>query len=128
MIDHASIPVCDLAVSAKFYDCVLSPLGYTRMVERPATVGFGRSYPELWLNLRRRLRPLPDDWGHHLALRAVSIAAVDAFHATALAAGGVCGGAPGIRHGAQAAYYGAFIRDPDRNRIEVLTFYRPVVA
>ena len=59
MIDHVSVPVRDLAASAAFYERVLAPLGYTRLVERPATVGFGKKYPEFWLNLRARCRPSP---------------------------------------------------------------------
>jgi catechol 2,3-dioxygenase-like lactoylglutathione lyase family enzyme len=49
-------------------------------------------------------------------------AAVDAFHAAALEAGGVSDGAPGLRPHYHATYYAAFIRDPDGNRIEALTF------
>ena len=45
MIDHVSIPVRDLAAGAQFYARVLAPLGYAKLVERPATVGFGKRYP-----------------------------------------------------------------------------------
>lgn len=47
MIDHVSIEVGDLARSAAFYAKVLAPLGYSRLAERPRTIGFGRKYPEL---------------------------------------------------------------------------------
>ena len=52
MIDHVSVPVRDLNASAAFYERLLAPLGYTRMVNRPATIGFGKKYPEFWINLR----------------------------------------------------------------------------
>src|SRR5687768_17148773 len=52
MIDHVSIAVRDLAASATFYDSVLGAVGYARLVERPATVGFGKTYSEFWLNHR----------------------------------------------------------------------------
>ena len=48
--------------------------------------------------------------------------AVDAFHAAALAAGGTSDGAPGLRAQYHESYYAAFIRDPDGNRIEAVTF------
>jgi catechol 2,3-dioxygenase-like lactoylglutathione lyase family enzyme len=47
MIDHVSIAVRDLAASARFYGQLLAPLGYTKLVARPATIGFGKKYPEL---------------------------------------------------------------------------------
>ena len=55
MIDHVSVPVRDLAAAAAFYERVLEPLGYTRLLTRPQTIGFGKTYPELWLNLRADL-------------------------------------------------------------------------
>lgn len=125
MIDHVSVPVRDLAAGAAFYAAVLAPLGYARLVERPETVGFGKKYPEFWLNLRRDLAPGPDNPGAHVALRAASEEAVRAFHAAALATGGSSEGDPGLRQAAMTAYYGAFIRDPDGNKIEALTFPKP---
>jgi catechol 2,3-dioxygenase-like lactoylglutathione lyase family enzyme len=47
MIDHVSIPVRDLNTSATFFQHVLEPLGYARLVDRPATVGFGPTYPNV---------------------------------------------------------------------------------
>jgi catechol 2,3-dioxygenase-like lactoylglutathione lyase family enzyme len=121
MIDHVSIPVQDLAASAAFYDRVLEPLGYKRLAQRPTTVGFGKKYPELWLNLRADM-PADANPGTHVALRAASQDAVRAFHAAALANGGASDGDPGLRQAAVTGYYGAFIRDPDGNRIEAVTF------
>ena len=128
MIDHVSIAVADLARAARFYDAVLAPLGYARLRERPATIGFGKAYPELWLNLRPGMAPVAADTGAHLCLRAKSAEAVAAFHAAALAHGGRCDGAPGPRPSygdGSGRYYAAFARDPDGNRIEVVTFTEP---
>lgn len=122
MIDHISLPVSDLARSAAFFEAVLAPLGYRKLVERPATVGFGRKYPEFWLNLRPGLVPAPEDTGLHIALRAPDATAVAAFHAAALAHGGRDDGAPGPRPAAMTTYFGAFIRDPDGNKVEALSF------
>ena len=49
---------------------------------------------------------------------------VDAFHAAALAAGGTSDGAPGLRPQHGDGYYAAFIRDPDGNRVEAVTFVK----
>ena len=48
--------------------------------------------------------------------------AVDAFYAAASQAGGISDGAPGPRPEYTAGYYAAFVRDPDGNRIEAVTF------
>jgi catechol 2,3-dioxygenase-like lactoylglutathione lyase family enzyme len=125
MIDHVSIPVRDLDAAADFYARVLAPLGYVRLVQRPATVGFGKSYAELWLNLRAGLAAAPEGSGSHVALRAPSEEAVRAFYAAALAGGAAGEGEPGPRRGAATGYFGAFIRDADGNRIEAVTFARP---
>jgi catechol 2,3-dioxygenase-like lactoylglutathione lyase family enzyme len=122
MIDHVSIPVRDLAAGAHFYAQVLAPLGYAKLVERPATVGFGKRYPEFWLNLRADLVPAAAEPGTHICLRAPSQEAVRAFHAAALAQGGRNDGEPGPRQAAMTTYYGAFIRDPDGNKIEAVSF------
>jgi catechol 2,3-dioxygenase-like lactoylglutathione lyase family enzyme len=124
VIDHVSIAVCDLAAAARFYEAVLAPLGMTKLENRPATVGFGKSYPEFWLNLRKDLTPVPSGSGGHVCLRARTPAIVDAFHAAALNAGGANDGAPGLRPQHGDGYYAAFIRDPDGNRIEAVTFVK----
>ena len=121
MIDHISIGVRDLGASARFYEVVLAPLGFKRLVERPAMVGFGKTYPEVWLNARPAMPLVAADTGLHVCLRARSTEAVDAFHRAAIANGGKDDGAPGMRAAAMVAYYGAFICDPDGNRVEAMT-------
>ncbi|MCH8887400.1 MAG: VOC family protein, partial [SAR324 cluster bacterium] len=70
MIDHVSIPVSNLSKSAEFYESVLQPLGLRRLVDRENTIGFGKKYPEFWLNARANTPPIPDDTGGHVCLRA----------------------------------------------------------
>jgi catechol 2,3-dioxygenase-like lactoylglutathione lyase family enzyme len=122
MIDHISVGVSDLERSARFYELALAPLGLLRLVTRPGTVGFGKSYPEFWINLRAGMSPVSPESGSHICLRANSAGEVDAFHAAALNAGGSDGGAPGLRPHDRVRYYAAFIWDPDGNRIEAVTF------
>src|SRR5260370_34380281 len=64
------------------------------------------------------------DSGHHVCLRAADVKAVEAFHGAALQAGGSCDGAPGLRPEYSGAYYAAFVRDPEGNRIEAVTFLK----
>jgi catechol 2,3-dioxygenase-like lactoylglutathione lyase family enzyme len=122
MIDHVSIAVRDLVTCGSFYEAVLAPLGHKKMLTRPGTIGFGKKYPEFWLNERRGASMVASDSGSHVALRAPDAAAVQAFHAAALAAGGTSYGAPGVRPDYIAGYYAAFVRDPEGNKIEAVTF------
>ena len=122
MIDHISVGVADLERAARFYEATLAPLRLSRLVTRPATIGFGKNYPEFWINLRAAMAPVAPESGVHICLRAKTTAEVDAFHAAALTAGGSSDGAPGLRPHDRVKYYAAFVRDPDGNRIEAVTF------
>ena len=121
MIDHVSISVRDLEASAHFYENALQPLGLAKLVATATRVAFGNKYPELWLNARPQMAAIDHNTGAHLCLRARSTEAIDAFHHAALAHGGADDGAPGLRQATMVDYYAAFIRDPDGNRIEVMT-------
>ncbi|HEY7231642.1 MAG TPA: VOC family protein [Pseudolabrys sp.] len=123
MIDHVSVAVRDIKSAEAFYSALLAPLGLSKLREWPgAAIGYGKKYPEFWINHRTGMPPIPADSGVHICLRAVSTAAVDAFHAAALVAGGTSDGAPGSRPEYNDRYYAAFIRDSDGNRIEAVTF------
>jgi catechol 2,3-dioxygenase-like lactoylglutathione lyase family enzyme len=124
VIDHLSLAVSDLARSAAFYEALLAPLGYRRLVEREATVGFGKRYPEIWLNHRPGRAAEPDGTGLHVCLRAASEEAVRAFHQAALDGGGRSDGEPGPRGAAMTTYYGAFVLDLDGNKLEAASFPR----
>jgi catechol 2,3-dioxygenase-like lactoylglutathione lyase family enzyme len=122
MIDHISVGVADLDRAARFYEAALASLGLSRLVTRPKTIGFGKSYPEFWINLRPGMAKVAPESGAHVCLRAKTAADVDAFHAAALGAGGTSDGAPGLRPHDRVKYYAAFVIDPDGNRIEAVTF------
>jgi catechol 2,3-dioxygenase-like lactoylglutathione lyase family enzyme len=123
MIDHVSIAVSDLKASADFYGAVLAPLGLAKLVDRsPATIGFGKKYPEFWLNARDGLVSQPETTGIHICLRAPSEVAVREFFDAAIARGGKSAGDPGPRQAAFTTYFGAFIFDADGNKIEAVFF------
>lgn len=119
MIDHVSVEVRDLAAAARFYEAVLATLDIAKLEVRPATVGFGKKYPEFWINLRAEVAVSN---GAHVCFRARTTETIDAFHAAALSAGGASDGAPGLRPQHGEGYYAAFIRDLDGNRVEAVTF------
>lgn len=118
MLDHISIGVRDLAAASRFYRAALAPLGYTCLAEGEGYAGFGAGQPALWLNPTDHPVPADPRSGLHVCFAAPSSAAVDAFHAAALANGGTDNGAPGLRPDYGPGYYGAFAIDPDGYRIE----------
>jgi len=124
MIDHISIGVRDLERATAFYDAVLPAVGLTKLRTKTTTVGYGKTYPEFWINARPARSETADN-GVHICLRAQDAAAVDAFHTAALHAGGSSDGAPGRRPEYNDHYYAAFVVDPDGNKIEAVTFLTP---
>ncbi|GJD64528.1 VOC family protein [Methylobacterium frigidaeris] len=124
MLDHLAIDVSDLARSRRFYAAALAPLGYVVRRDEIASVGFG-----VVEGRGRSLDPGGDFWiavgappaPHvHFAFSASSRAAVDAFFAAALEAGGVDNGRPGLRLRYHPNYYAAFVIDPDGYNIEAV--------
>jgi catechol 2,3-dioxygenase-like lactoylglutathione lyase family enzyme len=118
MIDHVGVNVSDYGRSRGFYEQALAPLGYSLLMEPvEGHGGFGREgKPDFWISGVRE----PTTENVHVALRAPDWETVDAFHAAALAAGGSDNGEPGLREHYHPTYYGAFVRDPDGNNIEVV--------
>lgn len=125
MIDHVSIEVSDLEQSAVFYERLLKPLDMHIVTEEiSGTVGYGKKYSEFWINLREDMPAVTGSSGTHICLRAPDTAAVDAFYKAALENGGTDDGKPGPRPHYTHNYYATFIRDPDGNRIEAVTFIK----
>jgi predicted lactoylglutathione lyase len=58
--------------------------------------------------------------GNHIALIAIDRQSVDNFHATALELGGTNEGNPGLRIHYHKGYYGAYIRDPEGNKLQAV--------
>jgi catechol 2,3-dioxygenase-like lactoylglutathione lyase family enzyme len=126
MIDHFGFRVRDLARARFFYDAVLPVVGLQAIDNSKESFLIVRSaaepLPFLWIGVTQ-----PSFWTSehetsrspiHVAFKAASRSAVDAFHRAALAAGGQDNGAPGPRGPAEMKYYAAFVLDPDGNNIE----------
>ena len=141
MIDHMTFRVADMARTRAFYSAALALLGYRLLFERSFDganiVGFGTpdatqpegSHIDTWfIDGPSPHGGHPVTTGCHLAWVAGTRAAVDAFHAAALAAGGRDNGAPGLRPHYHANYYGAFVIDPDGNNIEAVCHAAPAGA
>jgi len=118
MFDHVSIGVKDVARTGRFYDAALKPLGYTRLSDGESSLGYGDKSVALWISASEKPVKADPASGLHLCFVAKSRAAVNAFHAAALAAGGKDNGKPGLRADYGPSYYAAFAVDPDGYRVE----------
>ena len=123
-IDHVSVGVTNMKRAKAFYDAALGPLGMKPIypVEiggQLVGVGYGEGQqPTFWIQMPINGQPASMGNGVHVAFRATSRAQVDAFFLAALDQGGVEDGRPGLRTEYHPDYYGAFVRDPDGNKIE----------
>ena len=119
-LDHVAISTADYATSLAFYEKALAPLGIkTHMKfegEDGNVAGLGSDEPFLWIGDGGKLT----GGRVHLAFRARDRAAVDAFYAAAIAAGGKDNGPPGLRPHYHQNYYAAFVYDPDGHNIEAV--------
>src|SRR5215217_7485771 len=108
MVDHVGFGVSDYQTSKAFYEKALAPLGIELIMEpMGAAAGFGaRGKPFFWIESGRAVATEV-----HVAFAVDDRAAVDAFHAAALQAGGTDNGAPGVRAIYHRDYYGAYVLD-----------------
>src|SRR5215207_10189926 len=127
MFDHVSIGVADIARSKKFYDAALKPLGFSLLSDGESSLGYGEKAVQLWLGATKKPVKADMDSGLHFCFLAKDRAAVDAFHAAALKAGGKDNGKPGVRTDYGPKYYAAFAIDPDGYRIEAYCGKLPCV-
>lgn len=118
-LSHVSLGTNDIDRAGAFYDRVLAPLGIRRVMAFPGGIGWGRAFPEFWIQTPLDGRPAAVGNGTHVAFLAPDRAAVAAFHAAGIAAGGRCDGPPGPR-AYEPGYYAAFLRDLDGHKVEAM--------
>lgn len=121
MFSHVTLGTNDWARARPFWIAVMGALGHPVMFEREGGIAFGEpAGPKTFIGApfdRQAARP---GNGVHIAYIARDRATVDAFHAAALAHGGSDEGAPGPRPHYHANYYGAYVRDPDGNKLQAV--------
>lgn len=122
MLHHVSLGTNDLKRAGAFYDPVMRELGLCRTLDSDEAVGYGAGITSFSLNKPADGGSAAPGNGVHIAFEVEKRAAVDAFHRVALEHGATDDGAPGLRPEYDDNYYAAFVRDPDGNKIEALTF------
>lgn len=120
VLSHVSLGTNDYPAAKAFYDALLPTLQIRCVMDFPGGAGYGREFPEFWIQLPHDRKPASVGNGVHVSFLANSIEEVNAFHAKALVLGGQDDGAPGYRKEYSDDYYAAFVRDLDGNKIEAM--------
>lgn len=121
MFSHITLGTNDLERARRFYEPVMATLGIVQPFALPGTLVFGEMMgAKLFILTPFDGAAASVGNGTHAAFLAPDRTAVDAFHAAALAHGGTDEGAPGLRPQYHANYYGAYVRDPDGNKIQAV--------
>lgn len=119
---HVTVGTNDLDQARAFYDNVLATLGYKRITDLGEEGSiWGENAPSFFVLKPINGQPASIGNGGMVSFEAPSRSAIDAFHAAALAIGGLDEGAPGTRDWAPNAY-AAYTRDPDGNKLAVYCF------
>jgi len=120
VVSHVSLGTNDYPRAKAFYDQVLATLQIRCVMDFPGGAGYGRKFPEFWIQVPHDGKAASVGNGVHIAFLANSKEEVDAFHAKALSLGGTDDGKPGIRPEYDKGYYAAFVRDLDGHKIEAM--------
>lgn len=119
MYSHIMLGANDVEKSQKFYDSILTTLGY-----RPGVMDErGRVF---WMDRKGIFsiskpidgEPACNGNGSTIGFSAVSSEQVDAWYEAGVANGGIaCEDPPGVREGVTGSLYLAYLRDPSDNKI-----------
>jgi catechol 2,3-dioxygenase-like lactoylglutathione lyase family enzyme len=127
MFSHVTVGTRDLDRAIAFYDAVLTTIGLRQRVVTPdggppaaCWVRPGHAMPRFYVYLPYDREPASVGNGSMLAFAAASPEEVDRAHAAGLRTGGSDAGTPGPRPHYGDGYYGAYLRDPDGNKLHVV--------
>lgn len=130
MFSHIYVGVSDFARAHAFYAPVMQELGLRQRFNDPEHGWAAWQLPSggrplFIIGLPYDGAPHAPGNGQMTAFLAPDRATVDRVHATALAAGGIDEGAPGLRPHYHANYHGAYFRDLDGNKLCVVCHDAP---
>lgn len=115
MLHHVLLEVSDLARSARFYDAVLTPIGWRRHDVSAEEIGWGMAKPVFVISDHHPPKP---GFGV-ITFGAPGIAAVKAAWEAGVGTGGESVAEPGQAEAVASGSYSAFLRDPDGYGIEI---------
>ena len=107
----------DLDRAKGFYDEIAPLLGAARVVDAPGLIGYSGANGGMFMVGTPLEGEATVGNGSQMVFSAPNREAVDAVHAKALELGGRCEGPPGQRGSGEYAFYGAYFRDLDGNKL-----------
>lgn len=126
MFSHVTLGTNDFAKAEKFWDAVMGVLGHPVMFKASGTAAYGTpTGPKVFIVPPFDGKAAQPGNGVHVAFLVADRATVDAFHKAAMVHGGTDEGAPGPRPHYHPNYYGAYVRDPDGNKIQAVCHRAP---
>ena len=125
MFSHIFTSVTDFERALAFYTPLMKSLGLEQRfcdLARPwaGWHSAGGTRPFFVICKPHNAQPHDAGNGQMVAFSASDRATVHSAHQAALAHGGTCEGPPGLRPQYHANYYGAYVRDPDGNKLCVV--------
>ena len=118
MFTHAFLGSNDIEKSRKFYDATMKELGYENVVPPEAGCSSIPARPARWSSASpTTAQPANPSNGARSASPRRTTRRSTRWHQAGLAAGGTDDGAPGPRERAPNNSVGAYLRDPDGNKI-----------
>jgi catechol 2,3-dioxygenase-like lactoylglutathione lyase family enzyme len=117
MFTHIMVGSNDITKSKAFYDATLGALGIGAGTQFGERAFYRHEGGAFGVGKPADGEPATRANGGTIGFVAKSNDAVDAFHAAGLSNGGTSDGEPGIRTGSGHPMYGAYLRDPDGNKI-----------
>lgn len=122
MLHHLSVGTNDIGQARAFYDPLMALLGFALVERSDKGLDYGLSRFFFSVEVPDDGEPATPGNGTHICFEADDRAMVDRCHALGLDGGGRDAGAPGPRPNYDPNYYAAFLRDPDGNKIEIVTY------
>lgn len=121
MYSHITLGIDNFPEAEPFYDAIMNVLGHPVLFKHAKGKAWGEpTGPKLFIGPAFDGAPASNGNGQHAAFIAATREQVDTFYQTALAHGGSDEGKPGLRPHYHPNYYGAYVRDPEGNKLQAV--------
>jgi len=121
MFSHITLGTNNWEQAEPFWRAIASALNLPMLFEQSGGVAYGEMMgPKIFIGPTFDGQPASNGNGTHVAFLAKDRAIVEAFYIAALEHGGSDEGSPGLRPQYHPNYYGAYVRDPDGNKLQAV--------
>ena len=121
MFAHITLGTNDWSKAKPFYDAIMAIMEVATFRETDDGAAYGEvTGPKVFVGPAFDGNAATVGNGTHIAFLAKSRAQVDAFYEAAMSHGGTDEGPPGLRMHYHPNNYGAYVRDPDGNKLQAV--------